>query len=1035
MLAEIIRWSLDRPRLVAWACIGFFAWGLFYVHDVPLDFLPNLAPAETTIQTEAPGLVAEQVEQLITRPIESALIGSAGVGAVKSQSVQGLSMITVRFADGADPYRARQSVAESLSAVSGSLPASAAAPRLAPLTSRGSEVIQIGFTSDRLDALQLRDLVQWTVRPRLQAASGVARVEIYGGETRRIEVRARPADLSDSDLGFLDILNAVKRATSVAGAGFIDTPTQRVLIEPRGQALTPDDVAAGQIHVPGTAPVRIGDVSDVVEAPAPALGTALIQGRPGVIVHVVSQYGTNIFATSHAVEAAVAELRPALEGQGVRIDTTLDRPATFTAAALSSIAFDLAIGALLIAVALTVFLRDPRAILISLISLPLSLLAAVATLKALGWGLNSMTLGGLTLSLGLVIDDSVIGVENVTARLRDAKHDHASDRDTILAALLEVRGPVTYAICAVIVVLAPLLVLGQLAGTLLAPLAAAVIAGSLASLLVATIVTPALCYLFHRHDGTPDEPRLLTRLKDLQGSLLVRICARPRTVVAASGLVIAVALGIFLTDRFELLPGVHDGHLIAEASAPPSTSLEVMKAYGVHVSAAVRQVPGVISVSQRIGRDPTGADSWGPEHTIFDIGLAPGLGAGAQERIKARVRDELGQHPGLSPSLSSRLDASERDLRGGAPFQVTLFGNDLDALDATAGQIAGLLRTLPGAADVATGSDARGPVVRIDLNFPRLALYGLSAADVLDTVQAAYAGEQVAQIFDRGRVVDLAVSVQDKLRRDPEGVGDLLLRSSSGVSVPLRTVANVYLTEGRVVIVHDNGLRRQVVTAHPRNLARFAEAARKAISAHVPLTRGTFIEYAGSARADDEARRAIAINYVLAGFIVLALLSAAFGARTGGLILGSCLFSFVGAVIAAVAFGGVLSLGALVGFIALFGMSMRSAILLFDRLGDLIVLDRAPWSVATVKLAARQRLTPLLITALLAALALVPLALHAGTAGREILGPMAIVILGGLVTGTLGYTLVLPALILAFWHPRHAGQPGGTGAAHHDHVH
>jgi CzcA family heavy metal efflux pump len=1020
MLASIIRWSLDRPRLIAWACLWFFVWGLFYVRDVPLDFLPNVAPAETTIQTEAPGLVAEQVEQSITRPIESALIGTAGVGGVKSRSVQGLSLISVRFGEGADTYRVRQSIAENLSAVAGALPSSASPPRLAPLTSEGAQVIQLGFTSDKIDPLALRDLIQWTVRPRLQAAAGVARVSIYGGQTRRIEVRARPADLSDSDLGFLDILNAVRRVTSVAGAGFIDTPTQRVLIEPRGQALTVDDVAAGQIQVPGTAPVRIGDVSDVVAAAAPAFGDALIDGKPGVLVDVAGQYGANTLATTHAVEGALADLGPALSAQGVRVNTALDRPASFTAAALSGIAWDLAIGAVLIAIALIVFMRDPRAVLISLISIPLSLLAAVMTLKALGWGLNAMTLGGLTLSLDLVIDDSVIGVENVIARLRDAEPDAASDRDTILKALLDVRGPVTYAILAVIVVLAPLLALGQLQGALLAPLAAAVIAASGASLLVSTVATPAFCLLFHRQGGSPDEPPLLARLKGLQDAWLARVCIHPGRILIAAGAIVAAALCTVLFCRSELLPNIHDGHLIAEAEAPPSTSLDVMRAYGVHVSDALGKIPGVASVSQRIGRDPSGSDSWGPEHTIFDIGLKAGFSTGAQERIEARIRDELEHHPGLSPALVSRFDAVERGLGGAAPFQITLFGRDLDALDTSARQIANRLKTLPGARDVKIDGDARGPVVRIDLNFSRLALYGLSAADVLDTLQAAYAGERVAQIYDGGRAIDLAVSAQEKLRRDPEGVGELLLRSNSGVSVPLKTVANVYLTDGRVVIAHDNGLRRQVVTANPLNGGRFEDVARKAISGTIALPDGVFLEYGGSAKSAEDAKRAIESHYALAAFIVIALVCIAFDGRTGALILTSCLFSFVGAVVVALAFGGVLTLGVLVGFIALFGISIRSAILLFDRLEDLVLTRRVHWSMQTVILAARERLTPLLLTTLLTALAVLPLAIQAGQAGREILGPMALVILGGLVTGTLGNIIVLPVLILTFWRPGYA---------------
>ena len=1017
MLASIVRWSLERPRLIAWACLWFLALGLFYVRDVRFDLLPNLAPAETSIQTEAPGLVAEQVEDLITRPIERAVVGAAGVAQVKSESAQGLSMVTVRFAEGADPYRARQAVTESLSALAGALPASASPPRIMPLTSRGSEVVQIGFTSDKLDPMALRDIVQWTVLPRLQTVAGVARVSLYGGRVRRIEVRARPGDLSDSDLGFLDVLGAVKRSTSVAGGGFIDTPNQRVLIAPQGQALTPQDVAAGQIQTPGSAPVRIGDVADVVEAPAPAFGDALVMGKPGVLVSVVRQYGANTLETTHAVEAALAELRPSLAAQGVSVSPSLDRPASFTVAAMSGIARDLVIGALLIAVVLALFLREPRAVLITLLSLPLSLLAAVMALKAFGATLNTMTLGGLTLSLGIVIDDAVIGVENVITRLRDAEHTHAADRTTVLAASLEVRGPVNYAIYATIVALAPLLTLKGLQGALLAPLAGAVIAASLASLLVATVVTPGLCLLFHRHDGPPPEPAIMTRLKEGLCGLLGRVCAQPAPPLIAAAVVIAITLVALIFYRSELLPSVPDSHLVAEVRAPSSTALQVMTAYGARASEALMRLPGVESVSQTIGRDSTGDNGWGPEHAVFNIDLRQGQDAAAQQTVARRVEDVLRRYPGFAPTVAFRFDAVQNSLRAAAPVQIGVYGEDLDALDATARRIAEVLKTLPGARDVRVQSDERAPTMRIDLNFARLALYGLSAADVLETVQAAFASERVAQVYDNGRVVEVAVSAQEGLRRDPEGVGDLLLRSTSGVSVPLKTVANVYLSDGRAVIEHDGGLRRQVITASPSDPGRFAKLARQAIAEHVQLSRGEFMEFGGAAAAVEEAQRDLLIKYALAGFAIVGLLSIAFDARTAGLILASSLFSLVGAVAAVILAGGVLTIGTIVGFVAVLAISMRSAILLVDQLEHLVLFHRAPWSVATVVLAVRQRLTPVLMTALLAAMALAPLAFDAGQAGREIVGPMSIVMLGGLVTGTLANLVLLPASFLVFWRP------------------
>ncbi len=1035
MLARLVRWSLLRPRLIGLACLWFLAFGLFYVRDVRVDLLPNLAPAEMSIDTEAPGLVAEQVEDLVTRPIERALVSSEGVADVHSESTQGLSAITIRFADGADSYRARQAITESLSGVTRALPAAAATPRITPLTSGGSHVLSIGFTSDKLDPLALADLVQWTIRPRLQTVAGVARVSVYGGRTRRIEVRARPADLSDSDLGFLDIVNAVRRSTSVTGAGFIDTPNQRVLIAPHGQALTADDVAAGQIQAPGSAPVRIGDVADVVEAPAPAFGDALIAGKPGVLIEIDRQYGANTLQTTHAVEAALADLRPALAAQGVTIDTGLDRPATFTVAAMSGIARDLLIGAVLIAVVLALSFREWHAVLVTLASLPLSLLAAVMALKAMGGSLNVMTLGGLTLSLGMVIDDAVIGVENVLARLRETDHSHSADLETILAASLEVRAPVIYAIFAVIVALAPLLALRGLPGALLTPLVIAVIVASLASLLVATIVTPALCLLFHGHDERTSEPAFLHRLKRGYGGLVERVCARPVMVLgiaALASLAALIALPLFHAD---LLPSVYDAHLEATVRGLPSTALDAMDTYGASASRDLARLPGVVSVSQRIGRDTTGYDAGGLDRAVFDIALAPNLSAARQRDLVIRVRRQLAQYPGFSPDIETRFDAVQAALQDTAPVQISVYGQDLDALDSAADQIGHTLKTLPGARDVQVEDDPRTPTMRVDLDFRRLALYGLSVADVLDTVQAAFAGADVAHVYDGGRVIDVAVTAQDRVRRDPEAIGDLLLRSTSGVSVPLKTVANVYLTDSRAAIVHDGGLRRRVITVSPDNPQRFVRAAQTAIAQQVKLPPGAFLGFGGAAKALAAAQRDLVISYALAAFAIVGLLSIAFDARIAALILASSLTSLVGGVIAVALTGAVLSVGTLVGFIALFALSMRSAILLVDRLEHLVLFHRASWSVQTVALAARQRLTPLLLTALLAALALLPLAIDAGQAGREIVGPMSIVILGGLVTGTLANIVILPAMLNAFWRPGFGRRVPHSVTQQHPHSH
>jgi Cu/Ag efflux pump CusA len=879
-------------------------------------------------------------------------------------------------------------------------------------------VLKLGFTSDRLDPLALRDLVQWTVRPRLLAVPGVAEVSVYGGLTRRLEVRARPADLSDSDLGFLDVLNAVRRSTSVAGAGFIDTPSQRVLIEPHGQALTTDDVAAGQIQTPGSAPVRIGDVADVLETSAPAFGDAVIDGRPGVLLSISRQYGAGALDTTRAAEAALAVLAPSLEAQGVKLQRDLDRPASFTTRAIRGIALDLLMGAGLIALGLWVFLGGNRAVLIALASIPLATVSALVVLKLSGWSLNTMILGGLLLSVGMVIDDAVIGVETVINRLRVAAADHHDDLETTLEASLEVREPVTFAALAFVIVLAPLLVLPGLQGSLLAPLAVTVMTVAASSLFLATFVIPALCLLVHGHDGPPLEPSWLARFKDWHAETLARIIARPGPVLLAAAGLTAASLISFAFSRPDLLPRVSDGHVVAVADAPPSLALDALRAYGVDLAAAARRIDGVRAVTETIGRDVTGNDSWGPEHATFDFDLAPGLSPDRQRRIMAELQGLFASRPGLHTRLASRFDDRQSAAAATAPVEVAIYGTDLDQLDTAAERMASALSRLPGAGEVQVREEARGPVLRVDLNFARLALYSLSAADVLDTVQAAFAGQRVAQIYQNGRTIDVAVTAQDKLRQDPEAAGDLLLRSSSGISVPLKSVANVYLTDGRVAIRHDGGLRRRVVTANPTKPAAFISAARTAVAAPGLLPPATFAEIDGTLLTTRSAVSDLLLNFGLATLLVILMLRSALSTSSIVLTVISSLFSVVGAAVAVRLLGGVLSAGVYAGLIALLGLSLRTAILLFDRLEDLSLSSGQPPSAAEIIAASRHRVAPMLISLMLITLGLAPVALQTGAEGLDILGPMACVIICGLFTGTLGTLFVLPAVIRLAWRGR-----------------
>jgi len=1017
MLDRAVRWSLGRPRLVALAALWLLIVGGLYIRDLKIDLLPALAPAEANVDTEAPGLVAEQVEATVTQPIESALLGTPGVASVTSRSVQGLSVVTLHFAAGADAAHVRAEVADNLGRV-GTLPAGASPPRLSPLIAPGPDLIKIGFTSDKLDPMALRDLVQWTVRPRLLSTPGVASVAIYGGQVRRIEVRARPGDLSDSDLGFLDIVNAARRATSVAGAGFIDTPNQRVLIEPHGQAETLDQVKDGQIQTPGADPVRIDDVADVSEEAAPSYGDALIDGKPAVIVVVGRALGANTVGATHAVERSLAVLQPSLAAQGVTVRADLDRPASFIVKSTQGLMWDLAIGLALVAVGLAVFMRDARVVLVSLVSVPLTFLVTLMVLKACGYSLDAMTLGGLAVALGLVIDDAVVDVESILSDLRDAENQHTSRPAAILAASLEVRAPVVYAMLALALSLAPLLLLPGPERVLLAPLAVAIIVAALVSLAVAMTVTPALALLFFQHVRPEPRPAVIERIKARHGRWLAGLAARPWPVLASAGVLAAIALVALVLFRSALLPGLHDGQLLVETDAPASTAPDAARAAGQAEAKALAAIPGVAIVSQQIGRDATVDSSAGLSHGLFDIGLAPGLGDAAQADAARRVAAVLAGYPGAPPIIRTRSDAGETGGEGAPSLQVAVYGQDLDAVDAAAGKVAAALSAMPGKVAVRAPSSDRAPAVRVDLDFNKLALFGLSAADVLDTVQAAFAGETVARIYRGSRVEDLVIIAQDSLRQDPEGVGDLLLRSTSGFSVPLRSIANVYLTDGPTAIEHGAGARRELVTATPAggDIDRFADAARTAIQ-RVALPPGVFLDETVSNSAA-QARHNLALAYGLGLFAVFAFLAVAFDGRTAALILASTLLSFVGAAIAVALLGGELTLGVIAGLVALLGLSMRNAILLIDSAETLALeANDEAWGLAIVGRAASERFVPLVASTLLVALALAPIAVQAGAAGMEIVGPMAVVIIAGLVTGAIGDLLVLPIALLRLWRP------------------
>ena len=1020
MLARIVRTSIAHPGLVLLAALLLLAFGVMTIGTARYDVFPEFVPAQATVQTEAPGMTPDQVEALVTRPLETAINGATGVATVRSESIQGLSVINVVFVEGSEPYRAREIIAEAVAEAAGRLPDGVQPPKLGPLTSSTMDLIKIGFTGAR-DPKALRDLVQWTVVPRLLATPGVTRAIIFGGELRRIEVQIRPNDLVARNIALADVETAIKSATTVRGGGFAETSNQRILIEPTTGTVTAQSLAQAILPLGAGVPVRLGDIADVTDAAARKTGDALIMGRPGVLLGLASQYGANTLDTTRRVEAALAELDPTIAAPGVRVYPALHRPANFIETALKGIRTDLLIGAALIAFVLLAFLRDLRVAFITFSSIPLSLLAALIVLDRTGQSINTMTLGGLAVALGVVIDDAIVGVENIVRRLRAAPEGPGRAR-LIEEASVEVRAPVVYATYVLVLTVAPILFLTGLQGAFFGPLAWSFLLATLASLVVAITVAPAMALLLLRRVKMHDEPSYVTRLKDAHERVLAPACRHPRLAVLATALVGATAVLTLMTFGGELLPAFRERHYVLQVNGPVGASLPWMKDLGLRVTRDLLAIPDVATVEQQIGRAEAGEDTFPPHRSEFHVELKS-VGGSSEDRVLEQIRAVLARYPGVqSEALTFLGDRISESLSGEtAKVAIGIYGNDLDSLDRVAADVSRVLAAVPGAADVQVKSQPGAPALRILLDANLMGLRGVTPTDAYDAIEMAFQGRTVSQVTEADRVTEVAVALPESDLCEPEAVGSVLVRAADGSTTPLSDIATIRTVEGRTTISHEGGRRRQVVTANPSSsdVAGFVAAARGAIARQVKLPPGVYVDYAGVAEGQAAATRQFLVNVAAASVGVIALLILAFGGgRPAGLILAGTPFALAGGVTAVALTGGVLSLGALVGFVTLFGIAARNSILLISHVDHLIENEGAQPGIDTVIRATRERVTPILMTALVTGLGLAPLALEAGQSGREVQGPMAAVILGGLITSTLMSLVLLPALVLAYRWPR-----------------
>lgn len=1019
MLTAIVRWSLrHRGVVVALACI-LVGYGIFSLKQAKYDVFPEFSPPEVVIPTEAPGLAPEQVELLVTQPIENAVVGVAGVQSVRSASVQGLSVITVLFNSNTNVYRNRQVIAERLSTLSGSLPAGIA-PSIAPLTTSTSVVMAVGLTSPTQSLMQLRTVADWTMQLRLLAVPGVSKIAVFGGYEKQYQVQVLPQQLVRHEIGMDQLLAAARQATGIRGAGFISTPNQRMVLQSEGQPSNAGELAQAVVLQQQGANLTLGDVAHVAVGPAPRLGAASIMAKPAVMLMVSAQYGANTLDVTNGLDRALGELRPVLAKQGIQLDSTIFRPARFIDTALRNLRTSLLVGGLLVLLVLFLFLFNFRTAVISCTAIPLSLLAATIIIERQGYTLNTMTLGGLAIAIGEVVDDAVIDVENIYRRLRENRGlEHPRPvLQVVLDASLEVRSAVVYATFAVILVFLPVLTMGGVAGRIFSPLGVTYIWAILASLLVALTVTPALSMiLLPRGDLRLADPPLVGWLKAKYERLLARVEHYPAVVMGTVGVLVFAALLVIPFLGGEFLPSLREGHFIVHMTAVPGTSLDESMRLGDRVSAALLKIPYVREVGQRAGRAELSDDFSGTHSSEFEVDLKELSGA-QTDRALAEIRQKLASFSGAAFSVNTFLSERINEILSGytGAVVVNLYGSDLDELDRQASRVAGALARIPGAREVQIQSPPGMPQVTVRLRPADVARWGFDSVQVLDVVRTAFGGEQVGEIYEGNQVFPVSVILSPEERRSVADIASLPLRSPQGVYVPLRQLADVYESSGRYLIAHGGARRVQSVTCNVAggDVSGFVARARQRI-ARMGLPSGIYVEFTGAAEEQARSQHDLLVHSVLAAFGIILLLSIVMqNYRNLLLVLANLPFALVGGVFIALATGGNLSLGSLVGFVTLFGITLRNSIMLISHYEHLVREEGQEWNWTTALRGASERLSPIIMTALVTGLGLLPLALGSGAPGREIEGPMAIIILGGLATSTALNLLVLPTLALRY---------------------
>ncbi len=1022
MVNRLIRWSLNNRALVLTLATVLLIWGGYISRTVPVDVLPDLTAPTVTLLAESPGMAPSEMESLVTFPLETALNGASGVRRVRSATAVGIAVIWVEFDWGEDIHLARQVVTEKLNLAREALPTETDVI-LAPISSIMGEILFIALESDRHSALELRTIAETVVRRRLLAVPGVAQVVPTGGAEKQYQVLLSPPRLRSHGLSLHQVEEALRNSNRNTSAGFRVAGGQEYLVQGIGRVSSVADIEATVVASRDGRPVLIRDLGEVRIGESLKRAEGSHNGSPAIILGIQKQPGVNTLELTRTVDGVLDDLQQTLP-EGVRIDKQIFRQADFIETAVSNLTEAIQEGGLVVIVVVVVFLANFRASIITLLAIPLSLIAAVGSLYAAGLTINVMSLGGLAIAIGSLVDDAIIDVENVFRRLRENNQKPPPERQPVLEvvyrASAEVRGSIVFATLIIVVVFLPLFLLESVEGRLLAPLGFAYVIALGASLVVALTITPALCSLLlprARMVLQGGEPWLVRRLKQLYQPTVRWAVNHSLVIMISSGLLLGAAVFSFRWIGRSFLPEFNEGALTIQAVTLPGTSLAESDQLGRQLERILLSVPEVASTARRTGRAELDEHVQGVESAELDVSLR--MGDRTKQEVLAEIREKATLLPGVNVTvgqpISHRIDHMLSGTR--ANIAVKIFGDDLATLRALAQQVQALMQTVPGVVDLSIEQQMDIPTLRVRFDRPMLARYGLPAGEAAQTLQTALLGLEVGQILEGQVSFPLVVRYMPDGTQDLESIRQMMLDTPSGAQVPLSAVSEIREDRAPNFISRENVQRKIVVQCNVagRDLRSVVNEIQRIVGTSVSLPRGYHTEYGGQFESEAQAsERLLWLGGLVIVGIFLLLYTAFRSVRDAAIIMLNLPLALVGGVIGVFLSGGVLSVASLIGFITLFGIATRNGIMLISHVRHLMEFEGVQGLQEAVIRGASERLAAIFMTALATALALVPIALRMGEAGNEIQAPMAIVILSGLLSSTALNMVVVPSLYARF---------------------